>query len=54
MRPTGIDFGVLGTLRMAVDERVVSLGAPKQRAVFAMLLLNRGRPVSVDALIDAV
>ena len=52
MRPTGIDFGVLGTLRMAVDDRVVSLGAPKQRAVFAMLLLGRGRPVSVDALID--
>ena len=54
MRPTGIDFGVLGTLRMAVDDRVVPLGAPKQRAVFAMLLLGRGRPVSVDALIDAV
>lgn len=54
MRPTGIDFGVLGTLRMAVGDRVVSLGAPKQRAVFAMLLLGRGRAVSVDALIDAV
>ncbi|MGX9671315.1 BTAD domain-containing putative transcriptional regulator [Mycobacterium sp. HM-7] len=54
MRPTGIDFGVLGTLRMAVDDRDVSLGAPKQRAVFAMLLLNRGRAVSVDALIEAV
>lgn len=54
MRPTGIDFGVLGPLRMAVDDQVISLGAPKQRAVFAMLLLNRGRPVSVDALIDAV
>ena len=40
MRPTGIDFGVLGTLRMAVDDRVVPLGAPKQRAVFAMLLLG--------------
>jgi DNA-binding SARP family transcriptional activator len=54
MPPTPIDFGVLGTLRMAVDDHVVSLGAPKQRAVFAMLLLGRGRPVSVDALIDAV
>ncbi|MUL74676.1 BTAD domain-containing putative transcriptional regulator [Mycolicibacterium sp. CBMA 226] len=54
MRPTGIDFGVLGTLRMAVGDQVVALGAPKQRAVFAMLLLNCGRPVSVDALIDAV
>ena len=30
------------------------LGAPKQRAVLAMLVLNRNRPVSVDSLIDAV
>lgn len=32
----------------------LSLGAPKQRAVLAMLLVHRNRPVSVDALIDAV
>jgi len=30
------------------------LGAPKQRAVLAMLVMNRNRPVSVDSLIDAV
>jgi SARP family transcriptional regulator, regulator of embCAB operon len=32
----------------------VPLGAPKQRAVLAMLVINRNRPVSVEALIDAV
>jgi DNA-binding SARP family transcriptional activator len=54
MRNAGLDFGVLGPLQMLADGRPVPLGAPKQRAVLAMLVLNRNRPVSVDALIDAV
>jgi DNA-binding SARP family transcriptional activator len=33
---------------------LVQLGAPKQRAVLAMLVMNRNRAVSVDSLIDAV
>jgi DNA-binding SARP family transcriptional activator len=32
----------------------VPVGAPKQRAVLAMLLINRNRPVSVESLINAV
>lgn len=54
MRNAGLDFGALGPLQMLADGRPIPLGAPKQRAVLAMLLLNRNRPVSVDALIDAV
>jgi SARP family transcriptional regulator, regulator of embCAB operon len=54
MRNAGLDFGALGPLQMLVHGRPVAIGAPKQRAVLAMLLLNRNRPVSVDALIDAV
>ncbi len=54
MRNAGLDFGALGPLQMLAHGRPVPLGAPKQRAVLAMLLLNRNRPVSVDALIDAV
>jgi SARP family transcriptional regulator, regulator of embCAB operon len=54
MRNAGLDFEVLGPLQMFADGRPVPLGAPKQRAVLAMLVLNRNRPVSVDALIDAV
>ncbi len=50
----GLGFGVLGPLLMIVDGRPVPLGAPKQRAVLAMLLINRNRPVSVESLIDAV
>ena len=51
---TGLEFGVLGPLQMMADGTPVPLGAPKQRAVLAMLVLNRNRPVSVDSLIDAV
>ena len=39
---------------MTANGTSVPLGAPKQRAVLAMLLINRNRPVSVDGLIDAV
>src|SRR5271169_3187954 len=50
----GLQFGVLGPLQLIADGNPVPLGAPKQRAVLAMLVMNRNRPVSVDALIDAV
>jgi DNA-binding SARP family transcriptional activator len=39
---------------MTANGNQLLLGAPKQRAVLAMLLVHRNRPVSVDALIDAV
>src|SRR6202020_1853650 len=54
MGNAGLEFGVLGPLQLTAGGTVVPLGAPKQRAVLAMLVLNRNRPVSVDALIDAV
>jgi DNA-binding SARP family transcriptional activator len=54
MGNTGRGFGVLGPLQLTTGGTSVPLGAPKQRAVLAMLLLNRNRPVSVDSLINAV
>jgi SARP family transcriptional regulator, regulator of embCAB operon len=48
-----IAFGVLGPLQMTVDGAPVPLCTPKQRAVLAMLVMNRNRPVSTDALITA-
>jgi SARP family transcriptional regulator, regulator of embCAB operon len=54
MRNTGLGFGVLGPLLMTAHGVRVPLGPPKQRAVLAMLVVNRNRPVSVDTLIDAV
>ncbi|WP_428340431.1 BTAD domain-containing putative transcriptional regulator [Mycobacterium sp.] len=54
MSNAGLQFGVLGPLQLRAGSALVPLGAPKQRAVLAMLLMNRNRAVSVDALIDAV
>lgn len=48
-----IGFGVLGPLQMTVDDVPSSLGTPKQRAVLAVLVMNRNRPVSTDSLITA-
>jgi DNA-binding SARP family transcriptional activator len=48
-----IDFGVLGPLQMTAGDAPLSLGTPKQRAVLAMLVMNRNRPVSTDSLITA-
>ena len=53
MAENKIGFGVLGPLQMTVDGAPVSLGTPKQRAVLAMLVMNRNRPVSTDSLITA-
>ncbi|BBY05424.1 BTAD domain-containing putative transcriptional regulator [Mycobacterium noviomagense] len=54
MGGTRLKFGVLGPLLMRVDGTPVDLGARKQRAVLAMFVLNRNRPVAIESLIDAV
>ncbi len=49
-----LEFGLLGPLEMSVDGALMPLGTPKQRAVLAMLLMNRNSPVAVDRLITAL
>ncbi|QUR68490.1 ATPase/transcriptional regulator EmbR [Mycobacterium spongiae] len=49
-----LEFGLLGPLEMSVGGAPAPLGTPKQRAVLAMLVINRNRPVGVDALITAL
>ena len=46
-------YGLLGPLAVTRDGRALDLGAPKQRVVLALLLLERGRVVSTDRLVDA-
>jgi SARP family transcriptional regulator, regulator of embCAB operon len=53
MAEKGLGFRVLGPLQACVDGMPVSLGTPKQRAVLAMLVINRNRPVGIDSLITA-
>ena len=45
-------FQILGGLSVVAGERTVDLGTPKQRAVLAVLLLERDRVVSVDRLLE--
>jgi DNA-binding SARP family transcriptional activator len=49
----GLEFGVLGPLQVRVAGTEVLLGAPKQRAVLAMLIINRNRTVSTESLLNA-
>jgi SARP family transcriptional regulator, regulator of embCAB operon len=49
-----LEFGLLGPLEMSVDDVLVPSGTPKQRAVLAMLVINRNTPVGVEKLITAL
>jgi YVTN family beta-propeller protein len=49
-----VDLRLLGPIEATVDGHPVTLGPPKQRALLAMLALERGRSVSVDRLVDGL
>lgn len=48
------EFGVLGPVQLTIDEVAQPLGGVKQRAVLAYLVVNANRPVSTEALAQAV
>jgi DNA-binding SARP family transcriptional activator len=53
--PSGaaLDFRILGPLEVLdADERQLALGGQKQRAVLGLLLLERGRVVPTEVLVD--
>jgi DNA-binding SARP family transcriptional activator len=52
--PGSIHFRLLGELEVLVDGSPVALGGAKQRALLALLLLERGQAVSAERLIDAI
>jgi SARP family transcriptional regulator, regulator of embCAB operon len=54
MAQGALRFGMLGPLQASANGADLPLGAAKQRAVLAMLLINRNRIVPIDSLIDAV
>jgi DNA-binding SARP family transcriptional activator/streptogramin lyase len=49
-----MEFRVLGSLEAVAEGRSLALGAAKQRALLAVLVLNDNRIVSTDRLIDAL
>jgi DNA-binding SARP family transcriptional activator len=49
-----VDFAILGPLEAREGGDAIALGGPKQRALLTMLLLEAGRVVSQDRLIEAL
>jgi DNA-binding SARP family transcriptional activator len=49
-----VEFAILGPLEAREGSEPIALGGPKQRAVLAMLLLEAGRVVSLDRLVEAL
>ena len=49
-----IEFGILGPLKASRRGEPLEVGAGKQRALLALLLLHAGEVVSTDRLIDAL
>jgi DNA-binding SARP family transcriptional activator len=49
-----VEFGVLGPVEVRVAGRLADAGHSRQRAVLAALLLDLGRPVPPELLIDRV
>lgn len=49
-----VEFRALGPVEATVSGRPVDLGAPKQRALLALLVSHVGRPVSVDVLLETL
>jgi DNA-binding SARP family transcriptional activator len=48
----GMELRALGPVEAVVAGRLVDLGPPKQRALFALLVSQIDRPVAVDALLE--
>ena len=49
-----VDFAILGPLEARQNGEPIQLGGPKQRALLAMLLLEAGRVVYLDRLLEAL
>ena len=49
-----MEFRLLGPLEVEEEGKVIPLGGAKQRALLALLLLDRGRAVSTDRLVDEI
>jgi len=52
VRAASIEFRVLGPVEAARQGESVALGGPRQRALLALLLLEPGRPVPADRLVE--
>ncbi len=47
-----VEFRALGPIEAVVAGRLVDLGAPKQRALLALLVSRVGQPVAIDVIVE--
>jgi len=47
-----VEFRLLGPVEAARDGELLPLGGPRQRALLALLLVEQGRPLSADRLVE--
>jgi len=47
-----VEFAILGPTSVRVDDEELELGGVRQRALLALLLVRRNRPVSAEVLLD--
>jgi DNA-binding SARP family transcriptional activator len=50
--PVTLDFRILGALEVSDETGPIALGGPRQRALLAILVLEAGRVVPTDRLVD--
>jgi len=50
----GVEFRVLGPVELHANGGPVEVGTPRQRGVLAALVVDAGRPVPLDTLVDRV
>ena len=53
-RTLPVEFRILGTLEVSIDERRVALGSSKVRIFLASLLLRPTQPVTLDRLAASI
>ena len=49
-----LEFRILGSLEVSDETGHVALGGPKQRGLLAILVLEAGRVVPTDRLVDSL
>ena len=52
--PSELEFRILGPVEVRAGDEPLPLGGPKQRALLALLLVESGRAVSTDRIVDAL
>ena len=49
-----VEFRVLGPIEVYSGDSLVHVGGVKQRSILALLIVNRGRAVSADRIVDEI